>query len=52
MVLVSSVAGRTTLEICAIIIVPSLAALNIQISRRCKLLAFVLRSNLDAVSAL
>ena len=50
--LVSSLAGRTTLEIFATISVLSLVALNIQISCGCILLAFVLGFGLDAVCVL
>ena len=46
----SSLVGRTTVEIFATIIVPSLVALNIQLSCGCILLAFVLRFNMDSMS--
>ena len=50
--LVSSLDGRTTVEIFATVILPSLVALTIQIYRGCILLDFVLGFNLDAVSVL
>ena len=47
-----SLAGRTTLEIFATIIIPCLVALNIQICCGCVLLAFVLGFGLNTVSVL